>query len=231
MEKENLYRQKTGLARRLSETLDGISAGGAPVTAAPPDRETLEKLRALGYLTAPVESRKGEYGEADDPKNLIDVANAADEATELFGEGRIQEAVAIFQDIVRRQPRSSEAHQSLAYALHRTGRAREAVALLESAVRSGLSDTTLLGLLSACLLMSASSKKRWVSWRLWSDAIRTTPRATTTLESPMGASAVSPTPGGRSSASSSWTRARRRHTTISALSHCLEGISTKPSPI
>ena len=152
MEKENLYRQKTGLARRLTETLDGISAGADAVAAAPPDRETLEKLRALGYLTAPVESRKGEYDETDDPKSLIDVANAYDEATELFGEGRVEEAVAIFEDIVRRQPRSSEAHQSLAYALHQTGRVAEAVALLEDAVRRGLSDTALLGLLSAYLL-------------------------------------------------------------------------------
>jgi arylsulfatase A-like enzyme/Flp pilus assembly protein TadD len=151
-EKENLYRQKTGLARRLEETLDELSAGAAALTPAPPDEETIDKLRALGYITAPVEKRKGEYSEADDPKRLIDVANAYDEATELFGEGRTGEAIALFEDIVRRQPRSSEAYQSLAYALHQTGRATEAVALLEGAVRSGLSNTALLGLLSAYLL-------------------------------------------------------------------------------
>jgi arylsulfatase A-like enzyme/Tfp pilus assembly protein PilF len=151
-EKENLYRQKTGLVRRLSETLDEISAGSEAVSVAPPDRETVAKLRALGYLTAPVQNRKGEYTEVDDPKRLIDISNAYDEASELFGEGRTEEAIAIFEDIVGRQPRSSEAHQSLAYALHQTGRIAEAVAILEGAVRSGLSDTALLGLLGAYLL-------------------------------------------------------------------------------
>ncbi len=151
-ERENLYRQKTGLARRLSEALDEISAGKASVRVAPPDPETLKKLRALGYLTAPVQNRKGEYTEADDPKRLIEVSNAYDKATELFGEGRLEEAIAIFEDIVRKQPRSSEAQQSLAYALHQTGRTADAVAILESAVRSGLSDTALLGLLGAYLL-------------------------------------------------------------------------------
>jgi arylsulfatase A-like enzyme/Flp pilus assembly protein TadD len=151
-EKENLYHQKTGLVRRLSETLDEISAGSEVVSVAPPDRETVAKLRALGYLTAPVQNRKGEYTEADDPKRLIDISNAYDEATELFGEGRTEEAIATFKDILRRQPRSSEAHQNLAYALHQTGRTAEAVTLLEGAVRSGLSDDAILGLLAAYLL-------------------------------------------------------------------------------
>jgi arylsulfatase A-like enzyme/Flp pilus assembly protein TadD len=151
-EKENLYREKTGVARRLEEELDGIAAEGEPATAEPPDPETLEKLRALGYLTAPVETRKGEYTEADDPKALIEIANAYDQATELFGEGRAGEAIAIFEDLVRRQPRSSEAHQSLAYALHQTGRISEAIALLESAVRNGVTDSAILGLLGAYLL-------------------------------------------------------------------------------
>jgi arylsulfatase A-like enzyme/tetratricopeptide (TPR) repeat protein len=151
-ETENLFLQKTGLARRLESDLDAIAAGSAPVTAAPPDPETVEKLRALGYLTAPVENRKGEYSEADDPKRLIDVANAYESATELFGAGRTDEAIAMFEGIVRKQPQSSQAHQSLAYALHQTGRIEEAVAQLEGAVRSGLSDVALLGLLAAYLL-------------------------------------------------------------------------------
>jgi arylsulfatase A-like enzyme/Tfp pilus assembly protein PilF len=152
MEKENLYRQKTGLASRLEKRLDDISAGGESVEVAPPDPETVEKLRALGYLTAPAQNRNGEYGEADDPKRLIDISNAYDDATELFGEGRTEEAIAIFEEIVRKQPDSSQAHQSLAYALHQTGRIEESVAELEAAVRSGLSDVAILGLLAAYLL-------------------------------------------------------------------------------
>lgn len=151
-EKDNLYRQRTGLAERLERALDDLSAGGVPIEASAPDQKTLSKLRALGYLTAPVQNRKSAYTEADDPKNLIDIANAYDEATELFGAGRTEEAIALFEDIVRKEPRNSEARQSLAYALHQTGRVGEAVALLEDAVRGGLSDSALLGLLGAYLL-------------------------------------------------------------------------------
>jgi arylsulfatase A-like enzyme/Flp pilus assembly protein TadD len=152
MEKENLYRQKTGLVSTLEKTLANVSQRSTPVEPAPPDPETVAKLRALGYLTVPVQDRKSDYTEADDPKRLIDVSNAYDQGTELFGEGRTAEAIALFEDIVHKQPRSSQAHQSLAYALHQTGRIDEAVAQLEGAVRSGLSDVALLGLLAAYLL-------------------------------------------------------------------------------
>ncbi|HSF16100.1 MAG TPA: sulfatase-like hydrolase/transferase [Vicinamibacteria bacterium] len=158
-EKDNLYRQKAGIALRLQEALDEISAGSTPVKATAPDAETLAKLRTLGYLTAPVESRKGEYGPADDPKRLIGVSNAYDEATELFGEGRTEEAIAIFEDVVRSQPRSSEAHQNLAYALHQTGRVGEAILLLEGAVSSGISDVSILGMLGAYLLDVGDTEK------------------------------------------------------------------------
>jgi tetratricopeptide (TPR) repeat protein len=150
-EKENLYAQKTGLARRMEEALDAFS-GAAAIEMAAPDRETLERLRGLGYLTAPAPSRRSRYGTEDDPKNLVDISNAFDEASELVGKGRSEEAVEIFREIVRRQPRSSEARQSLAYALHRAGRVPEATAVLEEAVRSGMSDVPLLSLLGAYLL-------------------------------------------------------------------------------
>jgi arylsulfatase A-like enzyme/tetratricopeptide (TPR) repeat protein len=151
-EKDNLYQEKTGLSRRLEETLDGFSAGSAPVSATAPDAETVAKLRALGYLTVPVEKRKGAYTEADDPKKLIDVSNEYEQAIELLGEGRAQESIAVYEDIVRRQPRSSHAYQGLANALHQTGRPREAVAVLEEAVQKGLSNVPILGMLGAYLL-------------------------------------------------------------------------------
>ncbi|HXV62085.1 MAG TPA: sulfatase-like hydrolase/transferase [Vicinamibacteria bacterium] len=158
-EKDNLYRQKTGLAQRLQEALDEISAEGMPLKATAPDAETLAKLRTLGYLTAPVQNRKGDYGPADDPKRLVGISNAYDEATELFGEGRTAEAIAIFEDVVRKQPRSSEAHRNLAYALHQTGRVGEAIALLEGAMESGISDVSILGMLGAYLLDVGDAEK------------------------------------------------------------------------
>lgn len=151
-EKDNLFRQKTGLASRLEEALDQISAGSAPIAATAPDAETVAKLRALGYLSVPAQKRSGEYTAADDPKNLIDVSNAYEEAIDLLRQGRASDAIAVYEDIVRRQPRSSHAYQGLANALHQTGRPGEAVAVLEAAVRNGLSNVAILGMLGAYLL-------------------------------------------------------------------------------
>ncbi len=151
-EQDNLYEQKTGLSRRLEATLDEISSGSTPSAATTPDPATIAKLRALGYLSAPVQKRNGEYTEADDPKRLIDVSNAYEEATDFLREGRVNEAIAVYRDIVQRQPRSSHAYQGLANALHQTGRPREAVAVLEDAVRNGLSNVAILGMLGAYLL-------------------------------------------------------------------------------
>ncbi len=151
-EKDNLYRQKTGLAGRLEKSLAELSTGNTATETAAPDRETVEKLRALGYLTAPVLNRKGEYTAADDPKMLIDVSNAFEEASELSGEGRAEQAIAIYQDILRRQPRSSQAYEGIAYAFHETGRVHEAIATLEGAVESGLANVAILGMLGAYLL-------------------------------------------------------------------------------
>jgi arylsulfatase A-like enzyme len=158
-ERKNLYLEKTGLAARLEETLDEIPGESESAAVAAPDRETLEKLRALGYLTAPVAARKGEYTEADDPKKLVDMSNAYDDATELFGQGRVEEAIAIFGSIVERQPRSSEARQNLAQALYQTGRPREAVAVLEDAVVNGHTDVALLATLGAYLLDTGELEK------------------------------------------------------------------------
>ncbi len=151
-ETENLYRQKTGLADRLGETLEKIAPERGALEISRPDRRTVESLRSLGYLVAPVESRKAQYGPEDDPKNLVDISNSYDDATAMFGKGRRAEAIAVFEEIVRKQPRSSEAHQSLAYALHQTGGIAEAIAVLEGAVERGLADRPLLRLLGAYLL-------------------------------------------------------------------------------
>ncbi|MFQ5790988.1 MAG: tetratricopeptide repeat protein, partial [Acidobacteriota bacterium] len=151
-EQHNIYRRERQLARRLERVLEDISSGGDVVNVNIPDLETVERLRALGYVTTPARDHKTDYTEADDPKRLIEVSNAYDEATDLFAQGQTQEALTILEGLVQKQPRSSQAYQGLAYALHQMGRRGEAIEVLERGVKSGVQDTSLLGLLSAYLL-------------------------------------------------------------------------------
>ena len=151
-EKRNLYRERPEIAHRLEGKLTELTEGEASVEAALPNRETVEKLRALGYLSAPVTERKSDYTAADDPKKLIDVANAYDDVTALFGKGAFDEALPVLEGIVSREPRSSEAYQGLAYALYQLGRLEEAIGTLERGVDRGVQDVKLLSMLGAYLL-------------------------------------------------------------------------------
>ncbi len=153
-ERRNLYADEPDVARKLEQTLSRLSGGdsAAPAEAQLPDRETMERLRALGYVTAPVANRKSTYTDEDDPKKLIEVSNAYDTVTELFGDGRVPEAVPILEDILIRQPRSSTAYQGLAYAHYQLGGVQESVAVLERGVAAGVQEPALLGMLGAYLL-------------------------------------------------------------------------------
>ncbi len=151
-ERHNIAAEKPEIARELGQSLDTIVPDGDTFDANLPDLETVERLQALGYVTAPVTTRKSEYTDADNPKNLIEVSNAYDEASDLFAQGRTDEALGILEELVDEQPRSSQAYQKLAYALHQMGRLAESIGALERALEAGVHEMSLTALLSAYLL-------------------------------------------------------------------------------
>jgi Flp pilus assembly protein TadD len=94
-----------------------------------------------------------------DPKRLIDVSNLYDEAVDRFREGDGEGALRVLRELVKRQPHSSQAHQELAYVLYQGRRLPEAIAVLENALRGGVQDASLLGLLGAYLLEAGDSAR------------------------------------------------------------------------
>ena len=151
-EKSNIYEQAPELARQLEEKLQRITDQAGAVETSVPDLETVRRLQALGYVTMPVTRRKSQYTEEDDPKRLIDLSNAYDDSSVLFAQGQRERALVILEDLVRKQPRSSQAYQKLAFALHQVGRFDEAVGVLESAVEKGAQEMSLIALLGAYLI-------------------------------------------------------------------------------
>jgi len=157
-EKENLYDEQARTARSLQTELESLRRGATETAPAAPDRETLERLRALGYVSAPTSARKTEYQASDDPKRRIDLSNLYDDAAALVSRDP-EKAVAILRELVQKEPDSSQAYQELASVLRRSRRLPEAIRVLESAVARGLQDVSLLGLLGSYLLEAGDVKR------------------------------------------------------------------------
>jgi tetratricopeptide (TPR) repeat protein len=108
-EKNNLASARPSLAAALRETLESLAgrfASGRAVQSSPPlDSETLEKLRALGYVgyQAPPASGDSRLGRVD-PKDKIGVVNRLLAADNLRSVGRFAEAEESFATVERSEP-------------------------------------------------------------------------------------------------------------------------------
>jgi arylsulfatase A-like enzyme len=87
----------------------------------PPDAESAERLRALGYVQAP----QTRHASGDDPKDRVDVARAIARAAGPFRS--YDEAAAVYAAIARRAPDVPVVNLRLADALLRSGRAAGAL--------------------------------------------------------------------------------------------------------
>lgn len=114
---------------------------------APPSRaaaetpETLERLRSLGYIGGGTSELRETYTEADDPKRLIALEQTLQRAAEAQRQGRFDEAVALYRDVIARRADTEDAYRKLALLYWRQGRADEAVATLELALENGVTQS------------------------------------------------------------------------------------------
>ena len=112
---------------------------------APPQRpgqesaEAVAALRSLGYVSGSTPA-KASYTENDDPKRLVEIDRDLHAATDLFENGKRDEAMALLQKALERRPDTADAYISLAHAYWEAGQPREAIETLERALRSGAPD-------------------------------------------------------------------------------------------
>ncbi len=120
---------KAELDRLMTET-----GRDAPAPqAADLDKETMERLTALGYVGAPVSARKasGASGPLADPKDKIGVFMAVTRAGELVLEEKYAEAVAALESALREEPTIPQALALLSTCYVELGRPEEAKAKLD----------------------------------------------------------------------------------------------------
>ena len=118
--------------RRVLETRLQAFGPVAPGQRQVEDAETAARLRALGYTSGSAQQGK-KYTEDDDPKRLIDLDRQMHAGIEAFNAGRLQDAAAIYSNIVARRPDMGVAYLHLAFLQAELGRTGDAIATLMTA--------------------------------------------------------------------------------------------------
>jgi choline-sulfatase len=138
-ELSNLVTERPAVASRLQTELAALVRdveGTAPAPpAAQPDPETVERLRALGYIGVLAPPAGG--GTADDPKDrLLDYRAYRQRLNQALGAleaGRPAQARSVLQALVKRHVRAFEAHLYLGHAYAAEGHAAAALAAYDAA--------------------------------------------------------------------------------------------------
>ena len=94
------------------------------------DRESLEKLKSLGYVSSPQPVRKAAFGPGDDVKTLLPFHNRCTEAQKLFESGRGAEAVELLKGVLAAKEDFDGAYATLGTIYARMGRIDDALAVL-----------------------------------------------------------------------------------------------------
>jgi arylsulfatase A-like enzyme/Flp pilus assembly protein TadD len=102
---------------------------------------TIERLRSLGYIGGGSAATREQYTEADDPKRLIELDQWLTKAAQAQREGRPQDAVMLYQQVIAKRPDTEDAYRKLALVYWRTGRAADAISTLEAALRQGITQS------------------------------------------------------------------------------------------
>jgi arylsulfatase A-like enzyme/tetratricopeptide (TPR) repeat protein len=136
-EQTNFLRQYPDIAREMKDKLDRLmeeTRWGAPTPqAANLDKETIEKLSALGYIGAPVAAKKAsaEKGPLADPKDKFPVFQAVTAAGSMVLEEKYSEAVAKLESALQEEPMIPQALLVLSTCYVELGRTEEAKANLD----------------------------------------------------------------------------------------------------
>jgi choline-sulfatase len=151
-ETHNLYASQRERARDLESRLDRVNAGlSTPAMPAPVDPDAAARLRSLGYVVGTAAKPARAYTAADDPKRLVHLNAALDDAAAMWSRRDAAGAIDTLQAVIKERPDLTPAYERLAFMLRASGRIADAVALLDAAARAGHADRSLLRLLGSLL--------------------------------------------------------------------------------
>jgi len=151
-EQRNLYATQRERARPLEGELDRIVAGEMKAGARPAiDADAEARLRALGYVVSSAPKPSRTYTAADDPKQLVHLNAALDDAAARWERGDVASAIETLRTVIKARPDLTVAYDRLALILRSSGRAADAIAVLDGAARGGHADRALMRSLGSTL--------------------------------------------------------------------------------
>ncbi len=165
-ETENLLPSKSADEARMRQALGELVRGKGSDEAreaakAEPDAETVARLKTLGYVVGEMDrdSTPNGFTAEDDPKRLAPLADKLDAGTNARIEGRPEEAVRLYREILRDRPTFTRAYILLAHVLEGTGRVDEAIDVLQQALARGQEAAPIFGMLGWCLEKAGRAKE------------------------------------------------------------------------
>jgi arylsulfatase A-like enzyme/Tfp pilus assembly protein PilF len=125
---------------KLNEMIENLSSSRRAQNLMEVDRDTLEKLRSLGYVSLSSPKIKARYGPEDDVKALLPYQQKLDEAIVLKDEGKVAEFITLLKNIIGEKKDLVQAYIYLSRTYKEQGRLEEALELLEQAVKNNPHD-------------------------------------------------------------------------------------------
>ena len=120
--------------KRLQEVMKlGASSLAARAGRQTTDRETLERLRSLGYAASRVAQLKSSYGPEDDLKTLLPLEQKTGLALQLKRQGKLAEAVRLLEDVIKERKDFARAYDQLFEIYRSQGLIDDALQVFEGA--------------------------------------------------------------------------------------------------
>jgi arylsulfatase A-like enzyme/Tfp pilus assembly protein PilF len=95
------------------------------------DREAMERLRSLGYISSPAGAPKKNYGPEDDIKALLPFFNRTLEAMDVFKSGNVRQGIDMLKQIITAEKNIDLAYSYLAGMYKELGRLNEGIEVMK----------------------------------------------------------------------------------------------------
>lgn len=99
------------------------------------DRESLQKLRSLGYISTGGAPEKKEFGPRDDVKRLLPYHNKSMDALDLYRQGDARKGIELLKEVITERDDIDIAYSNLATIYKDEGRLGDALIVLEQGLR------------------------------------------------------------------------------------------------
>ena len=123
------------------------------------DRETLAKLRALGYVSGASAPKKTHYTAKEDLKTLLPLQNSMLDALAFYQNGKTEKAISLFSQVISESRHFIMAYNHLATIYQETGQIDEAITILKEGLVSNENNVSLMSKLGIILTEADRSQE------------------------------------------------------------------------